>query len=292
MRFSALTVVCCGLTAVAPAPAVADQCQDPQVLRLAVQPNKNVVRLMSDFQPIVDLLTNATGKKIVLVLPRSYSSLEDSVIGDEVDIARIGAEGYVTARAKNSTIEPFAANVASSNVVQETGPSYRSLLITTKKSAFQSIDSLKGARLALVDPLSTSGALIPTKVFPMENHLPQIQEFFSKITYSGKHDNSVAMVVDGRVDAAFVSSAQFMGLVGSGKTSLDDITILWRSRPIPVSPFVYRSTLCPILKRRIADTFLHAHESEIGRRFLKILESEKFVTIVDSDYDIVRQVLQ
>ena len=63
---------------------------------------------------------------------------------------------------------------------------------------------------------------------------------------------------DGKADAAFVATHRFMNTItaSKGKMKVDDFNILWTSPLIPQDPFVYRATLCPELKKKIADTFL------------------------------------
>jgi len=268
----------------------AEQCEDPKVLRFSLVPTQDSIRELTYYKPILDLLAKNTGKKIEFYMPTSYSSVVEALLGKWVDIAVLGPESYVIAHNKDKDIEVFATYSRKADGLQPAGPGYKSALITKKGSTFTSIESLKGAVLALVDPASTSGSLIPEMVFPKENHLPALNQYFSRVIFSGGHDLSTLAVSEGKVDAAFVATHRFMETVHAGKVKEDDFTVLWTSPLLPQDPFVYRATLCEGVKKTIADTFLSVDQTEDGRKYLDNVRSDRVVKMTDADYDIIRAV--
>ncbi|MFO1270553.1 MAG: phosphate/phosphite/phosphonate ABC transporter substrate-binding protein [Rubrivivax sp.] len=275
--------------AMAVAPAFAQKCEDPKVLKFSLVPTQDSVRELGYYKPILDQLSKNTGKKIEFYMPTSYSSVVEALMGKWVDVAVLGPEAYVIARKQDPTIEVFGTYSRLKNGIQEAGPGYKSVLITKKGSKFTDVASLKGAVLALVDPASTSGGLVPEVVFPKAAGIPPLKSYFSKVVYSGGHDLSSISVSEGKVDAAFVATHRFMETVNAGKVKLEDFNILWSSPLIPQDPFVYRNTICDELKAKIAATFMSVDQNEDGRKYLANVKSEKVVKMVDSDYDIVRQ---
>lgn len=271
------------------APAVAQQkCEDPKVLKFSLVPTQDSVRELGYYKPILDQLAKNTGKKVEFYMPTSYSSVVEALLGKWVDVAVLGPESYVIAKAKEPSVEVFGTYARQKNGIQEAGPGYKSVLITKKGSRFTDVASLKGAVVALVDPASTSGGLIPENVFTKQAHIPPLKTYFSRVVFSGGHDLSAIAVAEGKVDAAFVASHRFMETVNAGKVKQEDFNYLWYSGLIPQDPFVYRNTLCEDLRRKIADTFLLVDQNEDGRRYLANVKSEKVVKMVDADYDIVR----
>jgi len=275
----------------APVLAFAQQkCEDPKVLRFSLVPTQDSLRELSYYKPILDLMTRNTGKKIEFYMPTSYSSVIEALFGKWVDIAVLGPESYVIARRKDPSVEVFATYHRAADGIQAEGPGYKSVLITKKGSKFVSIESLKGSVLALVDPASTSGSLIPEFVFPREAKTPPLKQYFSRVVFSGGHDLSSIAVAEGKVDAAFVASHRFMETVAAGKIKQADFNFLWYSPLLPQDPFVYRSTLCEDLRAKIADTFLSVDKTPEGRKYLENVKSMKVVKMVDKDYDIIREV--
>ena len=264
------------------------KCEDPKVLKFSLVPTQDSVRELGYYKPILDQLGKNTGKKIEFYMPTSYSSVVEALLGKWVDVAVLGPESYVIAKQKDPTVEVFGTYSRQKNGVQDAGPGYKSVLITKKGSKFTDIASLKGGVLALVDPASTSGSLIPENVFTKQTNTPPLKTYFSKVVYSGGHDLSTIAVLEGKVDGAFVATHRFMETVNAGKAKVEDFNYLWYSGLIPQDPFVYRNTLCDDLKKKIADTFLTVDQNEDGRKYLANVKSEKVVKMTDADYNIVR----
>ena len=279
----------CTFAAVVPRVALAQACEDPKVLKFSIIPTQESIRELTLYKPVMDLIAKNTGKKIEFYMPTSYSSVVEALMGKWVDVAVLGPESYVIAHGKEPSIEVFATYYKKKNGVQDAGPGYKSLLITKKGSKFTTIDSLKGSVMLLVDPASTSGALIPEAVFAKKVVNMPLNQYFGKVAFSGGHDLSTLAVADGRADTAFVASHRFMNTVATGKVKVDDFNYLWSSPLIPQDPFVYRATLCAPLKEQIAKTFLTLDTTPEGKRYFENVESEKFVKMTDADYDIIRE---
>ncbi len=276
-------------TLVCAAPVFAQpKCEDPKVLKFSLVPTQDSLRELGYYKPILDQLGKNTGKKIEFYMPTSYSSVIEALLGKWVDVAVLGPEAYVIAKSKDPTVEVFGTYSRLKNGIQDAGPGYKSILITKKGGKYADLASLKGGVLALVDPASTSGGLVPENVFPKLTSLPPLKTYFSRVVYSGGHDLSSISVAEGKVDAAFVASHRFMETVNAGKVKLEDFNVLWSSPLIPQDPFVYRNTLCDDLKKKIADTFLLVDQNEDGKKYLANVKSEKVVKMTDADYNIVR----
>lgn len=283
-----LLVAAASLLTVALPATAQTKCEDPKVLKFSLVPTQDSVRELGYYKPILDQLGKNTGKKIEFYMPTSYSSVIEALMGKWVDVAVLGPEAYVIARKQDPTVEVFGTYSRLKNGIQDAGPGYKSILITKKGSKFTDLASLKGSVVALVDPASTSGGLVPENVFPKLASLPPLKTYFSRVVFSGGHDLSSISVSEGKVDAAFVASHRFMESVNAGKVKLEDFNVLWSSPLIPQDPFVYRNTLCDDLKKKIAETFLQVDQNEDGRKYLANVKSEKVVKMVDADYNIVR----
>lgn len=266
------------------------KCEDPKVLKFSLVPTQDSVRELTYYKPILDQLQKNTGKKIEFYMPTSYSSVVEALLGKWVDVAVLGPESYVIAKKQEPTVEVFGTYSRLKNGIQEAGPGYKAVLITKKGSKFTDYASLKGSVVALVDPASTSGGLVPEFVFPKQAGLPPLKEYFSKVVYSGGHDLGAIAVSEGKVDAAFVATHRFMETVNAGKVKQEDFNYLWYSPLLPQDPFVYRNTLCDDLKAKIANTFLDVDKNEDGRKYLANVKSEKVVKMVDADYNVIRDV--
>jgi phosphonate transport system substrate-binding protein len=268
---------------------LAQNCENPAVLRFSIIPTQESIRELTLYKPVLDQIAKNTGKKIEFYMPTSYSSVVEALLGKWVDVAVLGPESYLLAKAKGAQIDVFATYYKKKDGIQEAGPGFYSILISKKGSKFTTIESTKGSVMLLVDPASTSGSLIPESVFGGKVVKTPLKQYFSRVAFSGGHDLSTIAVADGKADVAFVATHRFMNTVKTGKVKLEDFNILWTSPLIPQDPFVYRSALCDDLKAKIAQTFLDLDKNADGKKYLENVDSEKFVVMKDSDYNVIRE---
>ncbi len=269
-------------------PAVADQCVDPDTLVFSIIPTEETSQEVNLYQPVINRMAELTGKDIEFFMPTSYSSVIEAMMNGWVHVGVHGPNSYVLAKERDPDLEVFATYAKLPGHLQEEGPGYRAVLITRADSGLDSIEALEDTVVALADPASTSGNLLPRVVFQDELDVP-FDDYFSRVVYSGGHDLSTLAVKEGRVDSAFVATHRFDNVVERGLAELDEFQVIWQSQFIPQDPFVYRGDLCPELKEAIEETFLTLHETEEAQAFLDNVHSGRFVRMQDSDYDIIRQ---
>ncbi|MFO7765213.1 MAG: phosphate/phosphite/phosphonate ABC transporter substrate-binding protein [Pelovirga sp.] len=262
-------------------------CENPETLTFAMVPTEETISELQLYKPVTDRLARLTGKKISFFMPTSYASVVEGLLSKYVDVAVLGPYSYVIANEKDSSVEVFATYAKQKGHMQEEGPGYRAALISKKGSKFNTIESLKGATVGLVDPGSTSGNLMPRVVFSRDVSV-DFDEYFGRVAYTGSHELSTIAVNEGRVDAAFVATHRFDNVVNRGDIALDDVNILWQSKPIPQDPFVFRGNLCDEVKDEIRATFLALNDEPEAQTFLENVKSNRFVAMSSEDYDIIR----
>jgi phosphonate transport system substrate-binding protein len=202
----------------------------------------------------------------------------------------MGPASYARAKNSDSEVTAFATITHRSGPFQEDGPSYRSLLIVRNDSRFNSLESLKGTRLVLVDPDSTSGAVIPRYLVSPMLRMP-FENFFGRVAYSGGHDKSAKSIESRDSDAAFVASFLLADFISDGKGKKEDFRVIWQSDPIPLDPFVYRGTLCGPNKEQIKKVFL-SNDGQAYPHLLSRISALRFTTINDDRYKTIREILQ
>lgn len=281
------TALAAGLAIAGVRAATAAECLNPEALTFALVPTEETTAELDLYKPVTDRMAKLTGKKIQFFMPTSYASVVEALLGGFVHVAVLGPYSYVIANSKDPKVEVFATYAKKPGHMQEEGPGYRAALISKKGSKFTSIDSLKGATLGLTDPGSTSGNLLPRVVFSKEVGVG-LDDYFGKVVYTGSHELSSVAVVQGKVDAAFVATHRFDNVVDKGETKVEEVNILWMSKPIPQDPFVYLGNLCPDIKKNIRETFLGLKEQPDAKKFLDNVKSNTFVEMRSEDYDIIR----
>ncbi len=267
---------------------VVAQCEDPDTLVISIIPTEESIQEFNSYKPLINYLSEKTGKKIEVYVPVSYSNMIDAMTQNWVNVAILGPYAYTIASALASEIQVFATVAKRSGYIQEAGPGYRSVLITRKGSRFTSIASLQNGSVDMIDPVSTSGNLVPRAKFTQTIQRP-IEAFFGKVIYTGGHDLAALAVYEGEVDAAFVATHRFENVIERGMVQKEYYNYLWFSEVIPQDPICYRDTLCSDLKRKIEETFLTFHTQPASSKFFSKINADRFVKTTSESYDVIRE---
>ena len=233
------------------APALAEGCQD--TVRLVLVPKKSMESLIQDHQPLLRHLSEGLGRPVEIVPASSYEGVIDAIVSGGADIAWLGPASYLLAHQRDPRIEPFASLSMHKGHFTPAGQHYQALLLAREEVG--QLRDLQGGRVALTDPASTSGSLIPKVEFPAAVGIP-LERFFAVQVYTGSHPNSLDALLDKRVDAAFVASESVDEYLARGLIGQNSLRVLWRSAPIHYDPYVFRGGLCTELKNRIRQLML------------------------------------
>ena len=287
------SVAAAGTVAAYASTAFAQECKDPGQLVFSIIPTEETTQELDIYKPLLTALKEKTGKSIEFFMPTSYASVIEGMVNGWVHIGVHGPNSYVLAKEKDPNLEVFATYTKLKGHFQEEGPGYRAVLVVRADSDFDSIESLKGTIVGLADPASTSGNLMPRMVFgELIGTGPELEQYFSKVVYTGGHDQSALAVKEGRVDDAFVATHRLDNVIDRGLAKTEDYRVLWQWGIIPQDPMVYRTDLCEPIKAAIRDAFLTLHENPDAKPFFDGIKSTKFVAMQDSDYDIIRKLVE
>ncbi len=265
---------------------MAQTCERPARIRYSMVPEGDVETDLAHIQPLLDDLQSSLGIPVDVITPSSYGAVIEGLLAGNVDIARLGPSSYLSAKKSNPGITAFATFSQQEGAFQKEGPFYYSLLVVRSKGRLRQYADLRGATLVLVDPDSTSGAKVPRQLFSKVVG-GSLERYFGRISYAGSHVSAAKAVLDGRADAAFVSSFQLSSMVREGKAMKDDFHIMWRSVPIPLDPFVYRGTLCQDVKEKIRSAFLK-QGGKNSAPTLNNMNAVRFLSIHDRDYQVIK----
>lgn len=246
-------------------------------LRLALIPSDDSATEAKAFEPMRKNLEKTLGVPVRIIQVTDYSTVIEAMRNKKVEVALFGPLSYVLAH-REAKAEAFAAGVDKSG-----NGLYYSLILVPKDSPIKSLMDLRGKKMALVDPASTSGGLIPREMV-LNASGKEPEEFFGKVVYAGGHDAAALAMLNKSVDACAVASIDFGQFVESGKIAKDSYREIARSGALPPSPFAYRGDLDASIKAKIADAFVHAPKmpSQNGATFLA--KTDHYVGIKDSDF--------
>lgn len=263
-------------------------CLDPDVLRLSTK-SATGGKQIHDLTVMTDFLGARLGRRVEVYDRKNYDELVGDLGRRNVELALLDPKIYVKLRNASVAVSAFLSFDLGEQRLSDSG-GYRSILVVRRGSGFDSLASLRGKVLALVGPGSSSGYTIPHLLFPVPAG-EVLEDFFGRTLESGDHGRSLQAVARGKVDAAFVASLAFYGLVNEQDYSEQDFVILWRSPPLPAPPLVYSLALCEGLRRDIEQALLSFQHSEAGQVWFADLGVAGLKSADDSDYDLIREMM-
>src|SRR5271165_839709 len=231
-------------------------------LVFAVIPAENASGVVERYTPLTEYLTKELGVPVTLKVVADYAGVIEGQRAGQIHIGYYGPASYARAYVTGVKIEPFAVEVASDG-----SKAYHSVFYVKKDSPYQKIEDLQGKNLGLVDPNSTSGNNVPRFVLNGKHIDPD--KFFSKVIYTGSHENAIFALRDGTVDVSAnwwnnedVSNLKRMESKGLPGIKYADYRIIYTSDPIVNSPIAYLSDLPDDLKQAIRDAFYKADKND------------------------------
>ena len=238
----------------------------------AIIPAENASGVVDRWTPFVTYLSKELGTKVTLRIANDYAAVIEGQRAGNIHIAQYGPSSYARAFQTGAKIEPFAIET---NVDGTKG--YHSVLWVKASSPVQKIEDLQGKNLCLVDPNSTSGNNVPR--FAMNKMNIDPDKFFSKVVYSGSHENAVIAVNQGTCDAAFnwwndEGESNLLRMARKNMVKAEDFRMIFKSEQIVNSPFAYLSEMPADLKTAIRTAVLEMPKKDPAA-FQKIYEGKQ-----------------
>jgi phosphonate transport system substrate-binding protein len=164
-------------------------------ITLAMIPAENGSGVTERYTPFVNYLSKELGIKVNLRVANDYAAVIEGQRAGNIHIAFYGAASFARARLTGVKTDAFVIDVNADG-----SKGYYSVFYVLAKSPYQKLDDLKGKNLGLVDPNSTSGNNMPR--FKMNQMGIDPDTFFSKVIFTGSHENALLALAQGTVDVA------------------------------------------------------------------------------------------
>ena len=234
-------------------------------------------------------LESQTPYKYKISVPVNFIAVVEAFGTKRADMASINTFGYIMAHDR--------FKVEARLIIRRYGKeTYQSQIIAKADGPIKSVADIDGRSFAFVDPMSTSGYLMPSKLFADRKIRPK-ETFFAQ-----RHDNVVTMVYQGRVDAgATWYSPPHKGVMRDArrlvKTQYEDVEekvkIIHLTEELPNDPIVFRAGMPEKMKEAIVQALLKYISTKKGKVvFDELVGATGLVECSDSRYDGVRSLLK
>lgn len=250
-------------------------------LRISVAAIVSPQGTAESYQPLLDYLSQASGRPVELVQRRTYQETNDLIERGEVDVAFVCTSAYLAGR------DAFGLELLAAPEVE--GESvYHSLLIVPAGSTAASMADLEGTVFAFTDPISFSGRAYPTYLVQQLGHTPDA--FFSRTFFTYSHDDAIRAVADRLADGAAVDSLVYDFAVERDPSLAERLQVIHKSPPFGIPPVVVSPDVRPQQRTMLQEALLTMNDSQEGQAALQALGLDGFVSIEDSAYDGARAI--
>jgi phosphate/phosphite/phosphonate ABC transporter binding protein len=236
-----------------------------KTLKMGFVPGKSPVQIVKMWSFVTRHLTEETGIPVEMVVKDNYKAIYESFLNGKIDIAEGG--GYVQGLILMSgKALPLAGQEKFGR------PTYKSAIVVRADSGINNYNDLKGKTIAFTNKLSTSGYILPIILFKKLG-VANPNDFFSNIYLAGSHDNSIKMLLDGRVDAIAVGD---FFIDYAPEKIRRQIKIIATSDPLPLAGTAYNKRLDPTVVGKIKSSLFNMH-NKVPFGTLETAEVDRFV---------------
>lgn len=267
-------------------PGLAQKQNWPKELVIAEVPVESAADYEARYAPFLDYLKQKLGIPVRLFVAGDYTAVMVSQAQGQTHVAFYGPGSYIDAIEKaNAPIEAFVKEDS-----LRSGTVYHSLILSKKGSGIKTLEDAKGKDFAFVDPESTSGFKVPMAYFCLEAKIKP-KEYFKRVAFAGTHESVILGIAQGTIPVGVTWDTGISIATQKGQIKgIEDFEVIWRSDPIPSSPWAYRKDLPEDLKEALRTVYLEYENTPEGQKWLEARGLKGFEPASDADYDPFRKV--
>lgn len=237
-------------------------------ISFGIVPQQSARVLAKKWIPIFNYLEKKTGYKIVFKTTKTIPEFEKNVMSKSYDFAYMNPYHYTVFHEK---------------------PGYRALLkqgskqiigivVVQKDSPIQSLEDLKGKKIAFPAPAAFAATVIPQSVMKQKN-----LDFFP--FYTSSHESVYKNVSYGNFVAGGGIERTF---ANTPKAITDNLRVLWRSKGYTPHAIAAAPHVNEDISRAITKAFLSMNKDAEGRKLLQALKFKYIEKAHNDDWDDVR----
>lgn len=243
--------------------------EDVGVFKIGIVSGKTKLRAAKFVEPFRAALQEKIRMPVKVFVAEDYRSLINAQTINKIHYAVHSASSFAATWVKCSCIEPLAAAKLSGGSLK-----YHSILIV-KKDKISSIAELKGKRIAVSGKNSLSGYIIPKhELHDKELHFVDSPSEVSDtvIVSAGSAENSKRLfkadlvdglfgwsTLDGLVNSGY-SAGSLVDLINYHGVSMNDLRVIWKSKPIYAGPHTIAIKVPDDIKKSIGEFLLQLYE--------------------------------
>lgn len=265
----------------------------PKELNVQFVPSVQANKIEAKVKPLAKLLSKKLGIPVHVTVSTDNTALVESMASKKVDVGFLPSDAYVLAH-KRKAADPLLQAMrydydepSGKQNPNKLDSKYQSMIIVRKNSKIKSIKDLKGKKIAIQDPTSTSGYILP--VAELYKKGINVVKDDNLVNVKG-HDQGVVSVLNGDTDAAFVFK-DARNLVAKDEPNVfKEVKPIYFTKKVPNDTISVRSDMSSAFRKKLAKSMKEIVKTKEGAKILKnIYDHYGYKDAKDSDYNIIRE---
>ncbi len=246
-------------------------------LTIGLIPEMNVFEQVDRFRLLADFLSARIGRPVKLSMLSRYGNIVERIVKKEVDAAFLGSFTGALASAQLG-MEPVARPI---NL--DGSSTYWGYIFVRRDSGIESVEQMRGKRLALVERATTAGYVFP-KAYFRRHGIDDLDSHFSEIQFWGSHDASINAVLDHRADVGAAKNTIWEHLSREDPRVSEDLLILATSPKVPSNGLFLAREVDPATREKIRSILLNLEHDAAADQILPRLRAKGFVPTDTESY--------
>lgn len=246
-------------------------------------PSQDASKLAEIAQPLADMMKKELGRPVQVFIASNYTGLIEALGSGKADVGFLASAAYVLAHDTNGT------KIILKTVRNGSGI-YRGQFTVLANSNINGPEDFRGKRIAIVDPVSTSGYIFPMAYLKGLGY--NIESDFTLVE-TGGHDNAIVAVLNGDADIACTYEDARDRVAKEYPDVKERTKVVGYTAWIPNDTVSVRPDMDDKLAGEIKAALLRIAETEEGVAVLKAIYNITGLTDAqDSEYDVIRETLE
>lgn len=264
---------------------------EPKELNVEFVPSTQANKTEAEAKPLGTLLQKQLHIPVHVTVSTDYSGLVEAMSSKKVDVGFMPPYSYMLAHKRGIAdvllqAERYGYDEPSGKMNHKLMHKYRGMIVVKKGSKIKSWKDLKGKKIAIGDPSSSSGYVYPIAELYKKGLNVTKDSNLVNIT---SDDQRVISVLNGDVDAAFVFSDARDIAAKDDKRAMTDVVPIYFTQWIPNDTISVRKDMPKKFRVKLAKAFKNIAKSKKGKQIIESIYSHYgYVDAKDSDFDGLR----
>ncbi|MGX7091358.1 phosphate/phosphite/phosphonate ABC transporter substrate-binding protein [Hutsoniella sourekii] len=266
-----------------------------EALEVQFVPTNNDGSMEARSEPFAKYLSDKLGREVKVTLATDYSTIVQAMASGQVDLGIMPPAAYVQARGMNAAEAILTSELGAYDdetglpIEGETAGSFKAEILVPADSDIQTLEDLKGKKIATLSPTSASGYIYPVAELKQAGMDPTKD---ATLTTVNDIPSMITSVLNGQQDAMFSFEGTRVVFANAFPDNdlMKDLRVLYLTEgEIPNDAIAVHPEMDQELRDAIKEAFLSMADSEEGKEIMSLWGHVGYTEAKEESYDTVQE---